>query len=30
VSELHCYRLEDKLNPRLEVEVTAIALEKVA
>jgi Holliday junction resolvase RusA-like endonuclease len=30
VSELHCYRLEDKLNPRLEVEVTAIALGKVA
>jgi Holliday junction resolvase RusA-like endonuclease len=30
VSELHCWRLEDKLNPRLEVEVTAIALEKVA
>jgi Holliday junction resolvase RusA-like endonuclease len=30
ISELHCYRLEDKDNPRLEVEVTAVALEKVA
>ena len=24
VATLHCYRLEDKVNPRLEVEVTAI------
>ena len=30
VAEQHLYRLTDKLNPRLEVEVTAIAEVKVA
>ena len=30
VVELHCYRLDDKHNPRLEVEVTPVAMESAA
>lgn len=30
VTELHCYRVEDKANPRLEVEVTPIIVEAAA
>lgn len=30
VSELHCYRLEDPTNPRLEVEVTALVAQAAA
>jgi Holliday junction resolvase RusA-like endonuclease len=30
VAELHCFRYEDKANPRLEVEVTALAAQAAA